>query len=183
MTFSSAFKPIVDEIEGAVLDAAGYLVSSLASGDAIKATLKPDHTLVLNLDIESQRRILQRLGGSYPILAEEDESSHGLIESGGTYLLVDPLDGTASCKRFLGERGGQVVYGPLVGFVKDDVLSVASFYNIPQRKLFTAVRGEGLGVVETRGECLSPRQKRERLLPASCSNSSRQGCSFFIGKW
>jgi fructose-1,6-bisphosphatase/inositol monophosphatase family enzyme len=182
MTFSSAFKPIVDEIEGAVLDAAGYLVSSLASGDAIKATLKPDHTLVLNLDIESQRRILQRLGGSYPILAEEDESSHGLVERGGTYLLVDPLDGTTSCKRFLGERGGQVGYGPLVGFVKDDVLSVASFYNIPQRKLFTAVRGEGAWVVETSGGVLEPEAKRERLLPASCSKLIQAGVLFFIGK-
>lgn len=183
MAWSSAFREIVSQIEAAVLDAAGYLVSALQSGDSIKATLKSDHTLVLNLDIESQRRIREKLlGTGYPILAEEDEASHALVERGGTYLLVDPLDGTTSCKRFMGALGGQVGYGPLVGFVKDNVLSVASFYNIPQRMLFTAVRGEGTWVVSTPGFELPSSAVRERLEPTSCSHLIQAGILFFVGK-
>mgnify|MGYP003704990719 CR=1 FL=1 len=103
MTTSSPFvgplAAVLDQVESAVLDAAGYLVSALESGEQIDVTLKADHTQVLNLDLESQRRILSKLSGSFPILAEEDEGSHSLIDAGGSYFLVDPLDGTTSCKR------------------------------------------------------------------------------------
>jgi len=180
--FTPAFQHIVTQLESAVLDAAGYLVSSLESGEKIDVALKADHTQVLNLDLESQRRILAKLHGSYPILAEEDEGSHSLIERGGTYFLVDPLDGTTSCKRFRGELGGQVGYGPLVGFVQDNRLSVAVFYNIPQRKLFTAVAGEGTWVCETRGGALNSGVSRSRLTPSSCERLAEAGVLFFIGK-
>lgn len=54
----------------------------MESGAQIETTLKADKTQVMNLDLESQRRILARLPNTYPILAEEDESSHALIEAG-----------------------------------------------------------------------------------------------------
>ncbi len=180
--FSPSFAPIVQRVEEAVLDAAGYLVASLEAGERIDVSLKADHTQVLNLDLESQRRILACLSGDIPVLAEEDEASHSLIERGGSYLLVDPLDGTTSCKRFLGQQGGQVGYGPLVGFVKDDRLSVASFYNIPQRRLFTAVAGEGAWVAETNGGHSIAQAGRQRLLPGSCGSLKEAGLLFFIGK-
>lgn len=180
--FSGALAPVITQLEAAVLDAAGYLVSSLESGEAINVTLKADHTQVLNLDLESQRRILAKLAGTYPILAEEDERSHSLIDAGGTYLLVDPLDGTTSCKRFRGMLGGQVGYGPLVGFVQNNRLSAASFYNIPQRRLFSAVAGQGTWCVETKGGVLPDGLPRTRLQPASCSRLNEAGVLFFIGK-
>jgi len=109
-------------IERAVMEVARYLDAAVRSVVKFQVQVKADKSLVLNLDLESQRRILNVLGSTFPVLAEEDESSHSLVTSGGSYLLVDPLDGTTSCKRFLGERGGQVGYGPLVGFVRDDVI-------------------------------------------------------------
>ena len=180
--FSPLFSEIVEQIEGAVLDAAGYLVAAMESGAQIETTLKADKTQVMNLDLESQRRILARLPNTYPILAEEDESSHTLIEAGGSYFLVDPLDGTTSCKRFLGKLGGQVGYGPLLGFVKDNVLSVAAFYNIPQRKLFTAVRGEGCWVTTIEEPSALRIEGRKRLQPTSCNTLAGAGVLFFIGK-
>lgn len=135
-------------IERAVL-AAGRHVVEFARGDKkVDVRVKADSTLVLNLDIECQAIILERLSGSLPIVAEEDEASHSLIESEGDYLLVDPIDGTTSCKRFLTTVGGQIGFGPLVGMVKQGRLLVAAFYNITQRALFTAVRGEGCWMVE-----------------------------------
>lgn len=180
--FSGPLAATIEQLEMAVLDAAGYLVSSLESGQRIDVAIKADSTQVLNLDLESQRRILAKLAGSFPILAEEDEGSHSLIDAGGSYFLVDPLDGTTSCKRFRGELGGQVGYGPLVGFVQDNRLSAASFYNIPQRKLFSAVAGEGTWCVETKGGDLPSGGARTRLQPSSCSKLNEAGVLFFIGK-
>lgn len=180
--FSGTLAPVIAQIEAALLDAAGYLVSSLESDEEIDVAIKADYTQVLNLDLESQRRILAKLSGTFPILAEEDEGSHSLINAGGTYFLVDPLDGTTSCKRFRGMLGGQVGYGPLIGFVQDNRLSAASFYNIPQRTLFSAVAGQGTWCVETQGGVLSDGSQRTRLQPASCSKLNQAGVLFFIGK-
>jgi fructose-1,6-bisphosphatase/inositol monophosphatase family enzyme len=168
-------------VEAAVLEAGRYLASELGSGRALEVSVKSDHSLVMNLDLESQRRILQKLGSDTPIVAEEDESSHPLIEKEGSYFLVDPLDGTTSCKRFLGERGGQVGYGPLVGYVHENRLSVASFYSVPHRQLFTAVLGQGAFVSEVDFVTAASADVRRRLEPKICPSLSEAGVLFFVG--
>jgi len=179
--FSGALASIVEIVESAVLDAAGYLVSELESGRALQVNVKADRSLVMNLDLESQRRILGKLGSAYPIVAEEDESSHGLVSGGGSYFLVDPLDGTTSCKRFLGERGGHVGYGPLVGFVENNVLSVAAFYSVPHRRLFTAVVGQGAYITDIEFTNTTTPHTRTRLQPKACSLLAEAGALFFVG--
>jgi len=181
VNFSPAIRDTVALIEAAVLDAAQYMVDAARSGRALEVHVKADHSLVLNLDIESQRRILAKLGKTLPIVAEEDESSHNLIESCSSYFLVDPLDGTTSCKRFLGQQGGQVGYGPLVGLVKDHALSVACFYNVPHRSLFTAVKGEGCYLSEIDLHTVSTPLSRRRLLAGSCSSLAQAGALFLLG--
>lgn len=173
----------VRTVEAAVLEAGRYLREAAASGVAPTVNVKADHTLVMNLDLESQRRILEKLPSGYAIVAEEDESSHRLIETGGSYFLVDPLDGTTSCKRFLGQSGGHVGYGPLVGFVKDDVLSVASFYSIPHGKLFTAVKGEGTYVSTPEFSDGASAGVRSRLQPTPCLSLQHAGVLFFVGRF
>lgn len=150
-------------IERAVLAAGTHIVESAAQQRKLDVRVKEDATLVLNLDIESQAIILERLAGSLPIVAEEDETSHSLIESEGNYLLVDPIDGTTSCKRFLNARGGQIGFGPLVGMVERGRLKLAAFYHVPQRTLFSAVRGEGTWSVEMEpGQSCPPLESRVR---------------------
>jgi myo-inositol-1(or 4)-monophosphatase len=144
--YSDAIWPILDKMQQAVLDSARYLDQANLEKSALSVQVKADNTLVMNLDLESQRRILPYLQGQYPIVAEEDPASHSFISSADSYFLVDPLDGTTSCKRFWGQQGGQVGFGPLVGFVKGNRLLATVFYSVPHRKLFTAVRGEGAHV-------------------------------------
>lgn len=172
---------IVRTVESAVLSAAEYLENAAANGIALQVNVKADRTMVMNLDLESQRRILSVLPSSYPIVAEEDESSHGLINSNGDYFVVDPLDGTTSCKRFFGQRGGHVGYGPLAGFVKDEQLSVASFYSVPHGKLFTAVRGQGAFVSTPNLSGSGEPGERTRLKPVPCTSLVQAGVLFFIG--
>lgn len=173
---------VVGVVESAVLEAARYLEDASRSGIALQVNVKADHTLVMNLDLESQRRILANLPKGHPVVAEEDESSHGLINSTESYFLVDPLDGTTSCKRFFGQKGGHVGYGPLVGYVHEGVLSVASFYSVPHGKLLTAVKGQGvyLSVPEFAGKAAPG--IRQRLQPPPCSALVQAGILFFIGQ-
>ena len=174
------FSDIVELVNAAVLDAAKYLDHAVHCGDKPEVRVKDDQTLVMNLDVESQRRIVARLGSRYPIVAEEDPSSHGLISAAENYFLVDPLDGTTSCKRFLGHVGGQVGYGPLVGYVHQHQLSVSAFYSIPHRTLFTAVRGQG-SFATTLDE--DWRGTPRRLIPPVCQSLNSAGMLFFISSY
>jgi len=177
---ASPFRSIVDTVEAAVLDAGRYLDEAGRSGAALEVTVKADHTLVMNVDVESQRRVLSNLPPGHPVVAEEDESSHGLIHSAGSYFLVDPLDGTTSCKRFFGQKGGHVGYGPLVGYVHEGQLSVASFFSVPHGRLLTAVKGHGT-YISTPDFSVGQVGRRERLSPPGCSALVQAGVLFFVG--
>ena len=181
--FSATFANQVELIEESVLAAAEYLIEEMDSGRKPQVWVKPDHTLVMNIDLECQRRVLGVLerDSSTHIVAEEDEASHSLIKEGGSYYLVDPLDGTTSCRRFLGERGGQIGYGPLVGYVKDDRISVASFFSAPLGKLYTAVRGEGTYEVEVDFSNLGALSTRRKLIPDGVEHLVNAGVLFYLG--
>ncbi len=178
---SGPFSHIVEIVESAVLNAAHYLEESAAAGVALDVRVKADNTLVMNLDLESQRRVLAKLPHGYKVVAEEDESSHGLIHIAESYFLVDPLDGTTSCKRFFGQKGGHVGFGPLVGYVHEGALVVASFYNVPHSKLLTAVKGEGAYVATPDFSQGQVSLQRERLQPAPCTSLVQAGALFFMG--
>ncbi len=178
---ASPLHSIVRTIETAVLDAGRYLDEAGRSGTALEVTVKADHTLVMNLDVESQRRVLSNLPVGHPVVAEEDESSHGLIHSAGSYFLVDPLDGTTSCKRFFGQKGGHVGYGPLVGYVHEGQLSVASFFSVPHGRLLTAVKGLGTYISTPDFSAGNNVGTRTRLTPPGCSLLVQAGVLFFVG--
>jgi fructose-1,6-bisphosphatase/inositol monophosphatase family enzyme len=168
-------------IRECVIEAARYLDQAARSGEAPTVEVKADNTLVMNLDLESQRIIMERLSGSYPIVAEEDPASHSRIADTESYFLVDPLDGTTSCKRFLGQLGGQVGYGPLVGFVLDGELAIAAFYSMPHRQLFTAVDGQGASVT-TFGDTWNVVEAERKLIVPPCSDLKQAGMLFFISQ-
>ncbi len=176
----SPYKEIVQLAEAAVLDAAAYLEHAAGTGAELEVNVKADKTMVMNLDLESQRRILALLPKGTKVVAEEDEGSHGLIHSAESYFLVDPLDGTTSCKRFFGHKGGHVGYGPLVGYVHKGELVVASFYNVPLGKIFTAVAGEG-AFSSTPNFSKGGAGERTRLQPPQCAALVSAGVLFFIG--
>lgn len=185
---NNQYQEIVTIVESAVLEAARYLHNASVSGVVPDVTVKADKTLVMNLDLESQRRVLAKLPHGAKIVAEEDETSHDLIHSAQSYFLVDPLDGTTSCKRFLGQFGGQVGYGPLVGYVHKGQLVVASFYNVPQTKLFTAVAGGGTYVStpsfieQSKAHAhVNPLGERRRLQVQSSASLIDAGVLFLIG--
>lgn len=154
---------IIGHLESAVCRSASYMVDFIRSGKAPEVGTKADKSLVLNLDLESQRIILDSLQIGIPIIGEEDEVSHSLVGA-PECILVDPLDGTTSCKRFLANRGGQIGFGPLVGQVSGGAIVAAVFYHVPERALYTASKGHGVYRVEVEPSSPLPSlSSRERI--------------------
>lgn len=176
------FSGVAQQVRAAVVEAGRYLDQAGRSGENLKVEVKADRTLVMNLDLESQRIILNQLYGTYPIVAEEDPASHDIISATASYFLVDPLDGTTSCKRFLGQRGGHVGYGPLVGFVYEGQLAVAAFYSVPHRQLFTAIQGRGT-FVSAFADSWEISEPPRQLIAQPCRDISQAGMLFFISRY
>ena len=153
-------------LESAVLVAARLIVSRVqANAHSDLSRKKADGSIVLNLDLECQQAILAALGTDRPVVAEEDETSHGLLETDEEFFAVDPIDGTTVCKRFFTARDTQVGYGPMCGLFRHRTLLAAAFYHVPRRTLFTAVRGEGCyqALLESIPDSLPALRSRQRL--------------------
>lgn len=171
-------------MEAAALSAARHLIASIESKNKLDVAYKEDFSLVMNLDVESQQVILATLKDVLPIVAEEDPASHERINSASSYFLVDPIDGTTSCKRFLNMRGGHVGFGPLIGLVEDGRLVAATFYHLPHRTLYSAVDGKGAFAWESEAAGVSdpPPLETRRKLVADLSIPLREaGVLFFPG--
>lgn len=168
--------------------------AALAAGREIYATrqaqkeltkkIKADGSIVLPLDIECQKIVLKILGQDLPVVGEEDASSHKLIQTEKSFYLVDPIDGTSACRRFLQAGPGQVGFGPLIGFVDHGKLSAAVYLDFLRSQLFSAVRDVGTCVTgiqfDSKAE-LPELSKRGLLSAKSVQKLSDCAALFYIG--
>ncbi len=179
--YTTSHLEIIRTLENAVLRAGLHIEGFKKRRDSVTVEVKSDQSLVLNLDVECQKIILTELAShdSVKVVAEESPESHKLIESEDCFFLVDPLDGTTSCKRFLYEDGGQIGFGPLVGYVHDGVLTATAFYSVPHKTLFSAVRGEGCykSIFDDNGTCV---EAHSRLMVTPGIKLKESGMLFFI---
>ncbi len=175
---------LLSMLESSVLESARFISKFFAERRAIEMDYKQDHSMVMNIDLQSQELMLGALGSQLNIIAEENPESHSLIGKQSDYFLVDPLDGTASAKRFQGIQGGQVGFGPLAGLVLGGELVAAAFYSLPLRAFFTARKGNGVRrqVLDlAKGEAPKPFIDRERLCPRLPQSLRECGVLFFPG--
>ena len=101
-------KELISFAETAALSA-GKII--LGSTNNIKVDFKGKTDLITNIDLESERSIIDKIIKSHPshnILSEE----HGLINNNSDYLwVIDPLDGTTNFVH------GYPSYGVSIGLV------------------------------------------------------------------
>jgi fructose-1,6-bisphosphatase/inositol monophosphatase family enzyme len=175
---------LLSDIENAVRAAASYLIEVAASKEEARAWIKPDGSLLLSLDLACDKIIVDKLLGVLPLVSEERGATHDLISSDEDYLVIDPIDGTSACKRFLRTLGGQVGFGPLVGLISRRRVEMAVFYQVPHRTLFTAIRGQGVRAVTLPDPALAaPRfQTRPRLKGSSASMLRESAMLYFMGQ-
>lgn len=176
--------PLLPDIENAVRAAASYLIEVAASKEEARAWIKPDGSLLLSLDLACDKILVDKLFGLLPLVSEERGSTHDLIHTDEDYLVIDPIDGTSACKRFLRTLGGQVGFGPLVGLVSKRRVEIAVFYQIPHRTLFTAVRGQGVRAVTLPDPAVPPPrfQTRPRVRGSAASVLRESVMLYFMGQ-
>lgn len=176
------------EIETAVLVAAKHLHQAIVSCSQLKQDRKADGTIVLNLDRESETIIKTKLSASLPIVSEEDPSSHHLIDSATDYILIDPIDGTSACKRYITylnkDQNLQIGFGPLVGLVLDGRLQYACFFNMINLTLYSAQLGAGSFALSFQDFDLAKLSlaSRRKLLPKFDLGLREAAVLFYPGK-
>jgi len=142
MTGEPVFAPSTIRAIEATTAAGTKLCQMIDMNQSLQVQTKPDNTLVTNVDLALQEEILDRLT-DHVIVSEEMPETHTLIGQAADFFVIDPLDGTTSCKRFFTARHTQVGFGPMVGYVQSGRIEAVSFFNAPQRALFVAERGKG----------------------------------------
>ena len=129
----------------AVRKAAVRLVTLIEKPEMVTHARKADRSWVLSLDLEANTVISSELRGSgVPLISEEEGNTHKLVGAPGTFFLIDPLDGTSVCRRFMSENNGQLGFGPLVGLVEDGVVKAVAFAHISRGLIFCAQVGQGI---------------------------------------
>lgn len=74
-------------------------------GEATEVMIKDDNSPLTRADLEVDDLIVRLLSQQFdkvPVVTEERAASHAQSLSGGTFFLVDPIDGT---REFIGKRG------------------------------------------------------------------------------
>jgi 3'(2'),5'-bisphosphate nucleotidase len=126
----------------------GFATASIAAGEAIMAVYtsdfavvwKGDSSPVTEADAQGEAIILAalaRLLPDIPVIAEEEVAAGRIPETGGTFVLVDPLDGT---KEFIERRGDFTVN---IALVEDRAPTLGVVYAPVERRLFVGDTAAG----------------------------------------
>lgn len=171
-------KDLIEQIESAALEAALLILEKLDPARSLSSWRKSDDTLVTEADIESQALLVSLLKDKLPLVCEEDPLSHRLIDQEKNYILIDPLDGTTSARRFGAAIGGQVGYGPIIGLVLNSRLAASVFVNIPSRRGFLAIKGMGCESFSLDGHG----SDRQAVMKVPVCPMERSAMLFYAGK-
>jgi 3'(2'),5'-bisphosphate nucleotidase len=166
---------MTDQTTGArdrILD--GFAKTCVEAGEAILAiyhsdfevVLKADASPVTAADAAAEAIILRALADllpAIPVIAEEEVAAGRIPHTEGTFLLVDPLDGT---KEFVERRGDFTVN---IALVEDHVPTLGVVYAPVERRLFAGDTRSGTAwtaPVDADGVIGARQPLRVRALPA-----------------
>lgn len=171
---------IVALMESSAATAAELILGKLGDQAALSSWRKDDDTVVTAADLAAQELLVKLLQGSFSLVCEEDPSSHALVDTKDEYLLIDPLDGTATARRFGAMQGGQVGFGPIIGLVRKGRLEASVFVNIPQRRGYRAVKGFGVESFAMKNH--NHKAERFRLEPVHPVPIEKSALLFYAGQ-
>ncbi len=150
-----------------IAQAAGILVMRHYEAGC-DARIKSDRSPVTDADEEAEKLILAELATAYPgvpVVAEEEAAAGRIVQVGGHFFLVDPVDGT---KEFV-KRGGEFTVN--IGEIRDGQ-AVSGVVLAPAiGRLFVGAVGEG--AFELSGETIRPIAARTPAADGMVAVSSR----------
>ena len=127
-------KELISFAEKTAICASNIIMDSI---DNIKVDYKGKTDLITNIDLESERSIINKIVKSYPshnILSEE----HGLINNKSDYLwVIDPLDGTTNFVH------GYPSFGVSIGLLYKNTPELGVVLELPSKNLYSALKGNG----------------------------------------
>ena len=147
----SLMQPMLNIAEQAAL-AAGKLIMQYADRlDTVQTQPKGFNDLVTEVDMRSEEVIKEILHKAYPqhlFLAEEShgaESPYKQVQNCNDYTwIIDPLDGTINFSH------GFPVYNVSIALMYKQQLQVAVIFDPVKNELFSAARGDGAKLNQTR---------------------------------
>lgn len=93
--------------------------------------------VVTEVDVESQRRIVERLSAEYPSFRLLGEEGLSQVSGGGPIWVIDPIDGTHNFVR------GYPSFCVSIGLVDGGESVLGVIYDVGQDAVYWAVRGQG----------------------------------------
>lgn len=157
---------LIDELAEAAMEAGEAILAVARRGFEIEA--KGDRSPVTEADRAAELVILAALARAapgVPVIAEEEVAAGRIPDHGGTYFLVDPLDGT---KEFV--RGGDD-YTVNIGLVDGGIPRLGVVYAPATGRLHGGRVGEGAWLDEGRGREPIRVRRREDPVTAVASKS------------
>ena len=127
-------KELASFAENVALSAGKIILESINN---IEVDFKGKTDLITNIDLESERSIIDKIINSYPshnILSEE----HGLTNNNSDYLwVIDPLDGTTNFVH------SYPSYGVSIGLLYKNNPEIGVVLELPSKNLYSAIKGSG----------------------------------------
>jgi 3'(2'), 5'-bisphosphate nucleotidase len=176
--------PLCEMLERIALDAGAAILDVYDAGPQV--CYKDDHSPVTEADERAEAIILERLAAAFPhipVVAEESVSSGRVPDiSGGTFFLVDPLDGT---KEFINRRNDFTVN---IALIEGNVPVAGIVYAPAQRCAYVADGGRAEKLLLDPAWALEHRQPirarmrgAELTAVASRSHNSSETEAFLTG--
>jgi 3'(2'), 5'-bisphosphate nucleotidase len=176
--------PLCEILERIALDAGAAILEVYDAGPQV--CYKDDHSPVTEADERAEAIILEKLAAAFPhipVVAEESVSSGRVPDiSGGTFFLVDPLDGT---KEFINRRNDFTVN---IALIEGNVPVAGIVYAPAQRCAYVADGGRAEKLLLDPAWALEHRQAirvrvrgAELTAVASRSHNSSETEAFLTG--
>jgi myo-inositol-1(or 4)-monophosphatase len=146
----------------------GNLLRRFYDPAGIKASSKPDHTVVTEADLAADKMITNAIHEHFPqdeIISEE--SSHHLATTQSQIWIIDPLDGTTNFSL------GLSIWGVSIARLSDGYPELGVLYFPMINELYTSSRGEGALLNNKSIAVRAPDRAQPMSFFACCSRSFR----------
>lgn len=129
----------------------------------IAFSYKQDDSVITAADIAMQRRLLTEISAHWPgipLLGEEmsSEEQNSVIASGKDYWCIDPLDGTNNYAI------GMPCFAVSIALIRNRQAELALIHDPVRDETFSAFRGEGAWLNQTRLVNRPPIEERHRVI-------------------
>ncbi len=160
------YTDVLKDVKKILIKTGKYQLEKFHSRDFEFDTKSTIVDLVTEVDLESERMILDYLQSKYPDVSSLSEERGETLVSGEYRWILDPLDGTTNFAQ------GLPIFAISIALVKNDISVMGAVYNPSLNEFFHAIKGEGAYLNDRKIE-VSERLELEQCVLATGFSYSR----------